>query len=258
MPITFIANDSRYEYDLNRPPENSIYETAWGKKVWDTPLSATDIALSLEKHRAFYEVLQALIEKVQTKHGGCLVYDIHSYNHLRLETTNTPTFNVGTEQVDTIKWQLTIKHWVKTLNACSLPNINVRAAANEVFYGRGYLAAFVKQHFSKTCVLPTEVKKVFMDELSGDPFPLVMLELKESFKQILLGNALYFSKRHTTKKTRTKNALLSSTIEPAILELDEKLYQLCKGIETLSYINPKNLIRERSRFYAKNFNNIQV
>lgn len=30
MPITVIGNDSRYEYDLNRPPETCVYEEAWG------------------------------------------------------------------------------------------------------------------------------------------------------------------------------------------------------------------------------------
>ena len=254
MPITLIAHDSRYEYDLNRKPEECIYETAWGKDVWQAPLSVIDKALSLAKHQAFYAVLQALITKIQTKYGSCIVYDIHSYNYMRMEKNDTPVFNIGTEQLNTEKWGRIIKHWVKTLNACNLPNLNVRAAADEVFYGRGYLAGFVKQHFEKTLVLPTEVKKVFMDEESGDVFPLVFSELKEAFKQILLGNALYFSKRYTNKKTRSKNALLSSTIEPAILELDKKLYQLCKGIETLTYINPKNLVRERRRFYAKNFN----
>ncbi len=254
MPITFIANDSRYEYDLNRAPENCIYENAWGKDVWHTPLSAIDTALSMAKYYAFYAVLQALIDKIQTKYGGCLIYDIHSYNHLRMETSNTPVFNIGTEQLDTEKWQRIIKHWVETLNACSLPNMNARAAENEVFYGRGYLAGFVKQHFTNTLVLPTEVKKVFMDELTSDVFPLVISELKERFKQMLLGNALYFSEIHTTQKTQTKGALLSSTIEPAILQLDRELYQLCAGIETLTYINPKNLVRERKRFYTKNFN----
>lgn len=254
MPVTLIAKDSRYEYDLNRATGECIYETAWEKEVWNTPLSELDKALSLAKHQAFYGVLRTLITVIQQKHGACLIYDIHSYNYLRMEAHDTPVFNVGTEQLNNEKWERVIKHWVKTLNTCALPNMEARASADEVFYGRGYLAGFVKQHFDNTLVLPTEVKKVFMDETTGDVFPLVLSELKENFKQILLGNALYFSKRHTKKKPHSKIALLSSSIEPAILDLDKKLFQLCKGIETLTYINPKNLVKERKRFYAKNFN----
>lgn len=39
LPITLIAHDSRFEYDLNRAPETAIYETAWGKTLWKKPLS---------------------------------------------------------------------------------------------------------------------------------------------------------------------------------------------------------------------------
>ncbi|VAX01140.1 hypothetical protein MNBD_GAMMA21-1867 [hydrothermal vent metagenome] len=40
MPITVTGCDSRYEYDLNRGPDTAIYEEAWAKVVWKTPLSA--------------------------------------------------------------------------------------------------------------------------------------------------------------------------------------------------------------------------
>ncbi len=37
QPITLIVHDSRYEYDLNRTTEDCVYETAWGKEIWQTP-----------------------------------------------------------------------------------------------------------------------------------------------------------------------------------------------------------------------------
>jgi N-formylglutamate amidohydrolase len=39
LSITLIGNDSRYEYDLNRPEEECIYETAWDKEIWNTKLT---------------------------------------------------------------------------------------------------------------------------------------------------------------------------------------------------------------------------
>ena len=33
LPITLIAHDSRFEYDLNIAPETAIYETAWVKTL---------------------------------------------------------------------------------------------------------------------------------------------------------------------------------------------------------------------------------
>ena len=37
-PIVISGCDSRFEYDLNRAPEDAVFETAWGKQLWKTPL----------------------------------------------------------------------------------------------------------------------------------------------------------------------------------------------------------------------------
>ena len=39
-PIVIAGLDSRFEYDLNRAPETAIYEDAWGKQLWHSPLPA--------------------------------------------------------------------------------------------------------------------------------------------------------------------------------------------------------------------------
>lgn len=255
MPITLVVNDSRYEYDLNRSEAECVYEEAWGKTVWSRPLHVEEKKRSIEKHRLFYRVLKALVAKIESLHDNCLVYDVHSYNYQRSDSMgDLPVFNTGTRQLDTRRWGPIIDHWVKTLGKCELPNIDVRSSADEVFYGMGHLATFVKAHFDNTLVLPTEVKKVFMDENSGDLYPLVLAELQEAFKQSLLKNALLFSKSHTKKAHSKRSRLLSSTIEPAVMKLDRKLYQLARGIETLLYINPKNLLGEKKRFFARNHN----
>lgn len=253
MPISIIANDSRYEYDLNRPREACIYDEAWGKKVWGDSLTKDEREKSIQKHVVFYRILAALIEKLEEKHGACLVYDVHSYNYQRIKDT-TPLFNIGTEQLDTARWYEAITHWEKTLNDCSLAHMGCKAELNTVFKGRGYLVTFIVEHFNNCLVLPTEIKKIFMDEKSGDVYHLVLSELKECIKQMVVEHAFFFSNRYTRRRRKSKTVLLSSKIEPAVLKIDKKLYRLCKGIETLLYINPKNLIGERKRFYAKNYN----
>ena len=70
QPIVIAGMDSRFEYDLNRAPEVAIYEDAWGKQLWKTPLSDEMKSKSLAKHYAFYKVVQAPV----------------SYTHLTLPT----------------------------------------------------------------------------------------------------------------------------------------------------------------------------
>ena len=217
MPITLVVNDSRYEYDLNRDMSKCVYDEAWGKTVWSRPLTNGEKARSIEKHALFYRILKALVAKIESLHSCCLLYDVHSYNFRRPGMGDLPVFNIGTRQLDTRRWGKVIDHWVKTLGACSLPNVDVRAGADEVFYGNGHLTTFVNSHFDNTLVLPTEIKKVYMDENSGNLYPLVLADLQKALKQSLLANALLFSKRHTRKVQTRRPKLLSSTIEAAMV-----------------------------------------
>ena len=198
MPITVIGRDSRYEYDLNRPPQTAIYEEAWGKVVWKTPLTDDQKAESLEKHNTFYRVMRALYRRVLKKHDACLIYDIHSYNYKRMESPDVPAFNIGTEQLDTEKYGDIINHWNETLNAISLEGETIRSALNEVFYGRGYQATIAKE-FNNTLVLPTEFKKIFMDELTGEINTDVVARLKPEFENTILENVKRFSKLFLNK-----------------------------------------------------------
>ena len=192
MPITLIGQDSRYEYDLNRGEETCVYETAWGKEVWKQPLTDEQKNESLDKHRRFYRVAVALAKKLQAIHGSCLFYDMHSYNYIRREESDTPAFNIGTEQLDRERWGNVIDHWNNSLNKIEMPDTAMRAALDEVFYGRGNQATVMKPFADNVLVLPTELKKTFMDELTGELHGEFFSELKECFCKRLLENSLYF------------------------------------------------------------------
>ena len=93
-PIVISGNDSRFEYDLNREPEVTIYKDAWGKKLWKTPLSNSEKEKSLLKHHNFYKVTYALINKLEQIHSKVIVYDMHSYNWRRWNRANAHFFQV--------------------------------------------------------------------------------------------------------------------------------------------------------------------
>ena len=252
FPIQLIGNDSRFEYDLNRAKSLSTYfKTAWDKQVWDKPLNQKQRAKNHGKHQSFYNVLEAIIEVIEKQFKNSIIFDIHSYNYKRINK-DTPTFNIGSGQIDIERWGSVVNHFEKQLNHIALPNLDVRSAINEVFHGRGYLITHVNAHFDNTLVIPVEVKKIFMDETSGDVYPLVLEELKTGFKSAISETAAFFVRRYGKKKKTQKADVLSSTISPEVLTLDKKLYSLCKSVETLNFINPVNIIAQRSKFLNKN------
>lgn len=248
FPIVLTGNDSRFEYDLNRAKTLSTYfKTAWEKRVWSRPLSAQQRSKSHAKHQAFYDVLEALVAVIEEDFKSAIIYDIHSYNYKRI-SKETPTFNVGTSQIDNERWGNAVTHFVRQLNKIELPNIDTRAAIDEVFHGRGYLITHINSHFDNALVIPVEVKKVFMDEVSGEQYPLVLEELKSGIKQAISKSSTYFMRRYGRKKYYSKAELLSSSLHQSVLKLDKQLYALCKDVETLNFINPINISSERKRF----------
>ena len=85
-PNLIIVNKSRFEVDLNRPRERSVYvtpEDSWGLKVWKEKPGSDIRSASYAQYDNFYESLREYFHKMEKKFGSFFVYDIHSYNHRR-------------------------------------------------------------------------------------------------------------------------------------------------------------------------------
>lgn len=255
MPVSIIANDSRYEYDLNRNPDSCIYTEAWGKKVWRKPLTLKDEKNSKQKHANYYSVLHGLISKLEALFGGCIVYDIHSFNYKRLER-ETPLFNIGTERINNEKYQLYVENWCNELEQLQFENIKTSVKTNDVFMGRGYNLEFLTQNFENTLVLATEIKKIYCDELSGDVFPDIVRSLQLKLKNAIINSANFFSKDLKNWHHFSKTKLLGDAIDKNLLNVDKKLHQLLRNFEVLAMVNPLNLNSEKKKFFKKDFTNI--
>lgn len=196
MPIVVAGMDSRFEYDLNRAPENAVYTDAWGKQLWKVPISSQMKLKSLEKHANFYKIVNALVKQVESKFGSCVVYDMHSYNWKRWDR-EVPTFNLGTSNIDQ-KYNKDIESWRKMLASIVLPN-NIKSTSliNDTFQGNGYFLKYITQHFKNTLVLATEVKKIYCDELEQITFPEVVKALEDAFKTLIKQHANQFYNEHS-------------------------------------------------------------
>lgn len=254
LPIRIIGNDSRYYYDLNRSEEEAIYDVAWGKVVWREPLTPDVALLSLSRHREFYAVLSALIEKIETKFGAAILYDIHSYNYQREVVEHAhPVFNLGTENVNKNRYGKYVERLLKELKKISFDNIENTVRENDVFFGRGYVSKFVTKNFKNTVVMPIEVKKIYCDENTGDIYPEVIDRITEGMKKAIISTSLYFNNKECYQKISNKTKLLSSVDDPVLLSIDKKLYKMLRNFETLVYVNPRNLEKSRKQFFDSNY-----
>lgn len=249
MPIKLIGLDSRFEYDLNRAPDVCVFEEAWGKKVWNKPLTRAEKERSHRKHAQYYRVTHALIEKLESLFGCVVVYDMHSYNWRRWDR-EVPVWNIGTERIDNERFGKVASAWREQLASIELPNnIPQTAGINDTFFGRGYNLAYITENFDNTLVLATEVSKIYCNEETGEPFPGVINEIKMQLKKAILHHANEFAKEYTSWEHSKKARLLSPDLQQSILEIDASLYEALEGFELLSAINPTNVEKEKKRFF---------
>lgn len=191
-PIVIAGCDSRFEYDLNRDPENAVFETAWGKQLWRNPLPANEKKKSLQKHSNFYKVVHALIAKLEEKFSVCIVYDMHSYNWQRWDR-EVPTWNLGTSNVDNNRFGKQVESWRHTLASIQLPHdIKQTAKINDTFQGNGYFLKYITNNFNNTLVLATEIAKVYCDEYKQINYPEVVAAVESQLQTLLPKHANEF------------------------------------------------------------------
>jgi hypothetical protein len=164
--VSLTMHHSRYYYDINRRPEQCIYQEAWGQKIRGGAPSRQQEQAILDLHGSYYRVLDLLVGPLEQRFTGCVVYDLHSYNYSRLPG-DPPLFNVGTHYIDRDRFRPLLDLLMDGLRSIELPGVINRVAMDEVFAGKGYQADYLSNNHPNSLCIPIEIKKVFMDEVTG-------------------------------------------------------------------------------------------
>lgn len=195
-PSRIIVSQSRFEFDLNRPRAKAIYqrpEDAWGLKVWAEPLSKVDVSKSLSIYDLFYDEIHVLLNRMVQRYGKIAVLDFHSYNCKRggpgseIDTAAHPEINIGTGTMDRKYWSSLVDRVIVDLRNYDFLGNHLDVRENIVFKG-GHFAEWAHKHFPETvCVISIEVRKLFMDEWTGEPNRVMIDNLHKAFKSCVWG-----------------------------------------------------------------------
>lgn len=176
VPHCITPNMSRYEVDLNRPPDTAFYakpSLAWGQEVWSEPLQQFEKEFTLERWYEAHTMMDCAVEHAIETHGYCIVFDFHSYNYQRKGETDwrsdgKPVINIGTRHLDLdAKGKLLVDGFVADVKQHTVLGEDCLVEENGVFYG-GYLNRRLSHLFGPRAItLSVEYKKVYMDERTG-------------------------------------------------------------------------------------------
>lgn len=174
-----VMHRSRFEVDLNRPRDTSVYlepDDSWGLDVWAGGRLPEEVAeRSRRVHDAWYAELERRLS-VMSERGPFVVFDLHSYNHRRdgpeadpAPAEDNPDVNIGTGPLDREPWDPVVEAFTRSLSAEVIPATGERLDVRENvrFWGQNE-SRWTHRLFPDTaCVLALEFKKTFMDEWTG-------------------------------------------------------------------------------------------
>lgn len=167
---------SRFEFDLNRPKEKTVYQgpaEAWGLTPWGSQDDYQRVLCDGQrKHGEFYEIMRDVIEVMGARHGKLLHLNLHSFNHRRVDD---PAICISTEIIPKI-WSDAVAGFMTTLRLATQdpkytgtllrPWGSVDAVRENYPFGGGFLSQWISDQFMQSvCSIQVEFNKcTFMTE----------------------------------------------------------------------------------------------
>jgi len=196
-PRQIIGNHSRFEVDINRSRDTSVYRSpdeAWGLDVWSQWPGLDRLAYSYEIHRKFFESVREMLSRLIDRYGFVVIYDLHSYNFRRGgpfappdDPELNPDINLGTANLNRELWAPVIDGLIHDLQAFDFPGRTLDVRENIKFRG-GYFSQWVREQFGDySCAVAIEVKKFFMDEWTGRYDPKQLRAVRELIQSTVPG-----------------------------------------------------------------------
>ena len=171
-PAHVLVHRSRFEVDLNRTRDAAVYlrpEDSWGLEVWRRghPVEGL-VAGSLRVYDRFYAELGERLDRVAAQRPF-VVYDVHSYNHVRdgaPDPGTNPEVNLGTGTVDP-RFRPVADAFLGSLGEQEVAGHRLDVRADVRFHGRA-LARWVHERYpGRGVCLAVDCRKDFMDGPSG-------------------------------------------------------------------------------------------
>lgn len=186
------ANRSRFEFDLNRPPDKAVTtdpEDIWGLRIWDDGVPDTERRHSLTLYREFYQIIAERVKAMLAENERILVLDLHSYNHRRngrheqpADPDENPDIDLGATTLNKDIYGGLLNDLADALRSRPVRGRELDVRTNVRWDDGGHFPEWLHAEFGDAaCVITLEYKKIFMDEWGHTADILAMQDLREGF-----------------------------------------------------------------------------
>lgn len=248
-PIYVAANDSRLEYDLELPEESPGF--AGASKIYRGAPSAEVAAESVVRHREVLSVLETLVQAVLERYGACLVFELTAAGGPP-RSKHDALFDIATHHLgeDRHRFKAEIEAWRAVLSGIRVLGKRASVSEDAGLAHPGEVSRRLRAIAPQVLVLPTAVRRVYMDHVTGTLYPAVVRSLRRDLGRAMAKVATTFARARTSWRPAHSAALRTGDIPEIALKVDAALTEVSCQLRLLRYINPVNAEQERQKFLA--------
>lgn len=247
-PVSLAALDSRIDYDVEVEEERAPF--AHAQRLLRGPPPAAVLAESTVRRREVLGSVEAIVRAILERFGACLVFELTAFEPRGKERRKAPLFDVATSHVERRRWRSEIEAWRSTLGTIRVLGKRGTVTEDAGWAREGELGRRLRALSPEVLVLPTAVRKVYMDEASGSVFPDVVRGLRRALARSMARVAVTFTRGHTRWRPAHSAALRPGEIPDVARQIDRALTDVGRRLRLLRYVNPVNADQERQRFLA--------
>ena len=247
-PIYVAGLDSRLEYDLDLAEEVPVL--AGASRIYRGPPPAEVAAESVVRHREVMGVIETIVQAILERYGACLVFEL-----LAVPATTergAAVFDVATAHLGAARarFKAEIDAWRALLAGVRVLGKKAAVSEDAGLATAGELSRRLRAISPHVLVLPTAVRKVYMDERSGHVYPAVVRSLRRDLGRAMARVATTFARARTSWRPAHSSAMRAGAISEVALKVDGALTEVSRQLRLLRYVNPVNAEQERQRFVA--------
>jgi uncharacterized protein (TIGR02421 family) len=248
-PIYVAGLDSRLEYDLELPEEAPTFKGA--NRIYRSAPTAEVSAENVVRHREVLGVMETLVQAVLDRFGACLVFEITAVGQPPRSRADA-TFDMATSFLgeDRARFKAEIDAWRAVLSGMRILGKKTTVSEDAGLAMPGEVASRLRSLSPKVLVLPTAIRRVYMDERSELAYPAVVRSLRRDLGRAMAKVATTFARARTAWRPPHSAALRAGDIPEIARKIDAALTEVSCRLRLLRYVNPINAEPERQKFVA--------
>lgn len=190
FPNHIILETSRFAVDLNRRRDMAVYlkpEHCWGLPINREHLDKDTIQALYQDYDRWYEQLDYAVHRLLARHEFLIVLDLHSFNHRRGGPVAEPDPQIDNPDIIlgrsnmSQKYYPTIEKLRLALDGRELIGRKLDCRCDVKFPG-GQLSRYLNAKYpDRLFCVAIEIKKIFMDEWTGELYRQDFEDLKSFF-----------------------------------------------------------------------------